>query len=294
MSKSLQHPPYKEEVLFRHDYDLPHITAALRDRKRTEAALLRCHLHTGTRDQYHNVSAAPQLPLNPQPCSFPHPEPPHTMGNTTSAPKISAQDRAILDLKNQRDSLRKYQKRITLLTSRETSIARQCLASGDKRTALLALRRKKYQESLLRNTDGQLEQLEKLTSSVEFALVQKDVLFGLQRGTEVLREINREMGGLEGVERMMGESEEARRVQEEISEGLAGRLSNGEEDDVEDELERMEREMGGGVVEMLPGVPEGRVVGEESFPEIPEGEVDVVRKQKERARARERVALEAS
>ena len=209
------------------------------------------------------------------------------MGNTTSAPKISAQDRAILDLKNQRDSLRKYQKRITLLTSRETEIARQCLASGDKRTALLALRRKKYQESLLRNTDGQLEQLEKLTSSVEFALVQKDVLFGLQRGTEVLREINREMGGLEGVERMMGEGEEARRVQEEISEGLAGRLSNGEEDDVEDELERMEREMG-------TGVTEGRVMGVEEFPGVPEGEVDVGRKQKERVKARERVALEAS
>ena len=212
------------------------------------------------------------------------------MGNSNSAPKISPQDRAILDLKNQRDSLRKYQKRITLLTSRETEIARQCLASGDKRTALLALRRKKYQESLLRNTDGQLEQLEKLTSSVEFALVQKDVLFGLQQGTEVLKQINKEMGGLEGVEKMMGESEEARKVQDEISEGLAGRLSNGEEDDVEDELERMEREM-------LPSVPEGRVVGEQDLPEVPTeevGEMDRVSRQRERAKARERVALEAS
>ena len=117
-------------------------------------------------------------------------------------------------MKNQRDALHKYQKRITVLTTRETEIARECLAAGNKSKALLALRRKKYQESLLAKTDAQLEQLEKLTSSVEFALVQKDVLFGLQQGTSVLKEIHREMGGLENVEKIMGESEDARAYQQ--------------------------------------------------------------------------------
>lgn len=49
---------------------------------------------------------------------------------------------------------------------------------------------------------------------MEFALVQKDVLFGLQEGTKVLQAINKEMGGLEGVEKLMGETEEARAYQE--------------------------------------------------------------------------------
>lgn len=97
-------------------------------------------------------------------------------------------------MKNQRDKLRQYQKRITVITTRETEIAKACLSQGDKAKALLALRRKKYQESLLSKTDAQLEQLEKLTSSVEFALVQKDVLYGLQQGTNVLKRINKEMG----------------------------------------------------------------------------------------------------
>ena len=108
-------------------------------------------------------------------------------------------------MKNQRDKLRQYQKRITVITTRETEIARECLAKGDKAKALLALRRKKYQESLLSKTDSQLEQLEKLTSSVEFALVQKDVVYGLQQGTQVLNMIHKEMGGLEGVENMMAD-----------------------------------------------------------------------------------------
>lgn len=44
--------------------------------------------------------------------------------------------------------------------------------------------------------------------------MQKDVLFGLQQGTQVLQAINNEMGGIEGVEKLMGETEEARSYQE--------------------------------------------------------------------------------
>lgn len=116
-------------------------------------------------------------------------------------------------MKNQRDKLKQYQKRITVITDREQEIAKECLRAGNKEKALLALRRKKYQESLLSKTDQQLAQLEALTSDVEFALVQKDVIFGLQQGTSVLKEIHKEMGGLEKVEMIMGESEEAQAYQ---------------------------------------------------------------------------------
>ena len=122
--------------------------------------------------------------------------------------------RAILDMKNQRDKLRQYQKRITILTDREKAIAKECLAKGDTNRAKLALRRKKYQEGLIQKTDAQLAQLEQLTSDVEFALVQKDVLYGLQQGTAVLKEIHKEMGGIENVEKLLGENAEARAYQE--------------------------------------------------------------------------------
>ena len=90
-------------------------------------------------------------------------------------------------MKVQRDKLQQYQKRIKVVTDRETEVARECLRQGHKDKALLALRRKKYQESLLTKTDQQLAQLQALTSDVEFALVQKDVVFGLQQGTAVLK-----------------------------------------------------------------------------------------------------------
>jgi hypothetical protein len=128
-------------------------------------------------------------------------------------------------MKVQRDKLQQYQKRIKVVTDRETEVARECLRQGHKDKALLALRRKKYQESLLTKTDQQLAQLQALTSDVEFALVQKDVVFGLQQGTAVLKEIHKEMGGLERVELILSESDEARAYQN---------VSMGGRDDLED------------------------------------------------------------
>ncbi|TQV94780.1 hypothetical protein V2A60_005794 [Cordyceps javanica] len=189
------------------------------------------------------------------------------MGGNTS--KVTAQDKAILDLKIQRDKLQQYQRRITTLTDKETDIARQMLAKGDKPRALLALRRKKYQQGLLAKTDAQLAQLEQLTSNVEFAQIQKDVVFGLQQGTKVLQEIHREMGGLEHVEKLMGETADAIAYQNEVSEMLGGRISNQDEDEVEDELAAMEAQVRGPALQhqdreqqqqqRLPSVPSARL-----------------------------------
>ena len=184
-------------------------------------------------------------------------------------------------MKNQRDKLQQYQKRITKLTDRETAIARECLSHGQRSKALLALRRKKFQESLLAKTDLQLEQLQRLTSDVEFAAVQKSVMYGLQQGTAVLKQIQREMGGIEGVERLLEDNEEARAYQREVGELLGGKLSNDDEDEVEDELETMNREVNG-----------VQPVKDQTLPNVPEAEPsdtvqDKAQRAKERARARE-------
>ncbi|KAF2828998.1 Snf7-domain-containing protein [Ophiobolus disseminans] len=207
------------------------------------------------------------------------------MGNSSSSNRISAQDKAILDMKNQRDKLRQYQKRITVLTDREKQIAKECLTKGQTDKAKLALRRKKYQESQLSKMDAQLAQLEQLTGDVEFALVQKDVLYGLQQGTSVLKEIHREMGGIENVEKLLADNEEARAYQEEISELLANKMSNQDEDEVEDELEALEAEVNG-----VPALPNAPVAQPQFTPE----EKAQIAKDRAARRARERAAEQAS
>lgn len=127
--------------------------------------------------------------------------------------------------------------------------------------------------------------MEKLTQSVEFALIQKDVVFGLQQGTKVLKEIHKEMGGIENVEKLMGETADAIAYQQvsymtvrgcnrgvkwtlirstqEVSEMLGGRISNQDEDEVEAELEALEAEITGTATkhseDELPSVPDTRL-----------------------------------
>ncbi|GAB1528484.1 Vacuolar protein sorting-associated protein 20 [Rhizoctonia solani] len=159
------------------------------------------------------------------------------MGGKQSVPKISAQDRAIVDLKNQRDEVKRYRKRAIIL-DREQAIAKEALANGNKRVALIALRRRKYQE---KNRFGQLETLENLVSSIEFALVEKDIIFGLQQGNQVLKTLHAEMS-LEDVEKLMEETAEAVAYQNEIDQMLTSRMTVDEEEAVQRELEQLQAE----------------------------------------------------
>lgn len=119
--------------------------------------------------------------------------------------------------------------------------------------------------------------------------MQKDVVFGLQQGTKVLKQIHAEMGEVEQVEKLIGENEEARAYQKEISEMLAGQMSNQDEDEVEDELEVLEKEVRESVVGVeeeddevrLPTVPDG------DLPALGEDEVASHQRERYRARARE-------
>jgi len=56
----------------------------------------------------------------------------------------------------------------------------------------------------------------------------------------VLKQIHKEMGGIERVEMILGESEEAQAYQREVTEMLSGQMSNQDEDEVEDELAALE------------------------------------------------------
>ncbi|GAA6023326.1 hypothetical protein JCM8202_004615 [Rhodotorula sphaerocarpa] len=170
---------------------------------------------------------------------------------SSSTVKITPQDRSILDLKLQRDKLKQYQRRIEVVLAREREIAAESLKAGYKSRALIALRQKKYQETLLSQTDAQLETLQKLVQSIEFSLVEKDVLYGLQEGNAVLKQLNKEMD-LATVERLMDDTREGIAYQEEVSAMLSSRMSAQDEEDVLAELATLQAEQAGVVLPEAP------------------------------------------
>ncbi|KAI9479172.1 Snf7-domain-containing protein [Coemansia mojavensis] len=186
------------------------------------------------------------------------------MGAGQSKSRITAQDKAILDMKVQRDRLKQYQKRVQVVLDRENALARELLKKGDKRRALLALRRRKYQEQMVLTTDTQLFNLQQLMDNVEFSLVQKDVLFGLEQGNKVLTQLNKEIR-IEDVERLADDTAEAIAYQNEISELLQMNMSREDEDAVLQELDELERQESDRLRLNLPKVPDHQLPEPERY-----------------------------
>lgn len=91
------------------------------------------------------------------------------------ASRVTEQDKAVLQLKQQRDKLKQYQKKIELNLERDRQLAKKLLAEDKRDRAKLLLKKKRYQEQLLQNTDTQLEKLEQLTHDLEFTQVELQV-----------------------------------------------------------------------------------------------------------------------
>jgi len=173
-------------------------------------------------------------------------------GSKKAKPNVTAQDRAILDLKNQRDKLKQYQKKISTVVERETQIAKQLLQQSKKKQALLALKKKKYQEGLLDKTNNMLMNLEEMVNSIEFAQMEKEIFDRLKTGNETLKEIHKEMS-IEAVEQLMEDTQEAIQYQKDVSDVLAGKLTQEDEDDVLKELEEIEQQAAN--IPQMPNVP---------------------------------------
>ncbi|KAK9530889.1 hypothetical protein VZT92_012363 [Zoarces viviparus] len=186
------------------------------------------------------------------------------MGNLFGKKKhsrVTEQDKAVLQLKQQRDKLRQYQKRINLQLEKERLLAKQLLRNGKKDKALLLLKKKRYQDQLLDKTENQIGNLERMVQDLEFAQIETKVIQGLKVGNECLKKMH-EVMSVEEVERIMDETQDAIEYQRQIDDMLAGSLTQEDEDAVLAELEAITQ----GDVE-LPEVPEDELP---DVPEVPE------------------------
>jgi len=177
-------------------------------------------------------------------------------GKKKPASRVTEQDKAVLQLKQQRDKLKQYQKKIYVQLEKERELAKKLLKDGRKDKAKLLLRKKKFQEGLLGKTDGQLDNIERMVHDIEFAQIESKVVEGLKSGNEALKKMH-ELMSIEDVERIMDETAEAVEYQQEIDAILSGGLSSKDEDDVLDELNEMIKSSQGADADniVLPDVP---------------------------------------
>lgn len=179
--------------------------------------------------------------------------------------RVTEQDKAVLKLKQTRDKLKQYQKKIMVNQEKERTLAKQCLDQGRKDKALRLLKKKKFQDTLLDRTDTQLDNLDQLVNDIEFAQVEIQVVNGLKGGNEALDELHKIMS-LDDVEKIMGDSEDAIAYQKEIDDMLAGGVGV-EEPDEDALLEELGALLGidEEIADKLPEIP----VSEIDMPEAP-------------------------
>ncbi|CAH1273859.1 CHMP6 [Branchiostoma lanceolatum] len=187
--------------------------------------------------------------------------------------RITEQDKAILQLKQQRDKLRQYQKKIQANLDREREVAKKLLKDGKKEKAKLLLKKKRYQENMLQKTDNQIDQVEKMVDDIEFASIEMKVVEGLKKGNDCLKEMHKILS-LENVEKILDETQEAVEYQREIDDLLAGGiLTDEDEEAVLAELDEITKAD-------LPAVPDEDV----SLPEVPRDRIPEAEAPKERQR----------
>uniref|UniRef100_A0AAY5LC95 Charged multivesicular body protein 6 n=1 Tax=Esox lucius TaxID=8010 RepID=A0AAY5LC95_ESOLU len=180
--------------------------------------------------------------------------------------RVTEQDRAVLQLKQQRDKLKQYQKRISLQLEKERNLAKQLLKDGKKEKALLLLKKKRYQDQLLDKTENQISNLERMVNICHLSnIAPQDIAMSI-----------------EDVERIMEETQEAIQYQRELDEMLAGSLTQEDDDAVLAELEALTQ----GALD-LPEVPV------ESLPEVPDVTKEELEPHPERQRKKQKEMLAA-
>ena len=197
--------------------------------------------------------------------------------------RVTEQDKAILQLKQTRDKIKQYQRRIEQSLEKERLLAKKLVQNGQKDRALLLLRKKKFQEQVLSKTDGQLENLERMVHDIEFAQVEVKVIDGLKVGNAALKKLH-DLLSIDEIEKVMDETREGIDKQKEINDVLSGELTEEDEGDVEAELDAL---LAAEVKEKALEVPEDVIL-----PEVPEG-VPEKKKERTKEKTQEAVALEA-
>lgn len=177
--------------------------------------------------------------------------------------KMTALDKAKLDVRKGKVRLTKWQKYLENETSRLHESAKELMRAGKKEKALAVLKLKKLKISALRQSQDQLLNLENLLLQIEQEEMSIEMVKAVKNGTEAL-EIVHQVMSVEHVEKLLEDNEEALATVQEIDDLLSNSELPIDMSEVENELTELITETGAEVskdadakklIQKMPEVP---------------------------------------
>lgn len=165
-------------------------------------------------------------------------------GKSAASKKAAAQsqitdvDRAVLDLKNTRDRLTKYNNQLEISIEKLMIKARAAKDQNKTKTALGLLRLKKHKQTQVESVQSQLLNVHKMIGSIDSQQQNNQIVLSLKAGKDALAKLHEETT-VDDVLNLMDEIAEQNEMEQEINDVLNGAvpmLSADLEEAVEAEL----------------------------------------------------------
>jgi len=185
------------------------------------------------------------------------PNPESEKKHASPEPQVEDSDRAMLDLKGQKDQIVRQKRKIQQKLTKDEEAARALVKSGKKEQAMLVLRKKKQHQQLVDTCENHLLKLDDLIEQVEMAKVTKEVVEALASGTQTLKKLQQEIGSADHVAKIMDDTADAVEEMQEISDILAGQGIGADDADAAAELEALWAEQRAAEVLATPVAPVG-------------------------------------
>lgn len=157
---------------------------------------------------------------------------------------ITTADRAVLDLKNSRDRLGRFKKKLEMDQEKLLDRAKKSQKEGNKSMAIHLMKLRKHKTSEVTNVENQLLTIYEMVDKIAGEENEMEIMKAMEEGKNALEYLHREMT-VDDVLHLMDEIEEQSEVEHQINEILSqgAGLSSIDESAIEDELAEMEREL---------------------------------------------------
>ena len=164
------------------------------------------------------------------------------MGNllnkNSNAPNLNAEEKTILNCKMTRDNIKKYIQKLERNSKLNREKAKESLKQKNKDRAKYKLKLSKMYSEQIKHAESQLTMLEEQINNLESAITQKEALKILEKGNEVLKNLQNECN-IEKWEKISEDMNDIKEQQDEINQFFRDKNIEDIDDDIENEMNKL-------------------------------------------------------